>query len=175
MKKLSDKAKTFSDLYSDYYSMVYNIIFVKIRDIDTTSDLAQEIFTRLYGKIDEIENPRQWLLSASKWAVVQHYEKNKSDNMNIDEVLDDENVRYVNGFRDTRIIIQEALSASENYRDEKDRIIYDLILMKNYTYAETAQQTGLSVRQVRYRYESVAERITGYLRNKGIRSLEELL
>ncbi|MFH0977012.1 MAG: sigma-70 family RNA polymerase sigma factor [Spirochaetota bacterium] len=175
MNLLSDKVKKFTDIYSDFYSVVYNGIYSKVRNIEIAGDLAQEVFTRFYEKMDEVENPRKWLLGTSRFVLLEHYKKNSTDNVDIDRIFNDANLHYVNGFRDTRIILQEALDASENYRDDKDRIIYELIAIKNYSYYEASKQTGLSMRQVRYRYNLIVERIMKYLSTKGINNLEELL
>jgi RNA polymerase sigma factor (sigma-70 family) len=175
MNKHSDQLKKFTDIYSDFYSMVYNGIYTKIRNINTSSDLAQEVFTRFYERIDEVENPRQWLFGALRNVVYEHFKKNSVDMINIDEVFDNTKFHYVNGFRDTRIIIQQAIEDAENYSDEQERIIFELIAIQDYTYGEVARQMGLTERQVRYSYNCTSERIVDYLRNKGIKNLEELL
>jgi RNA polymerase sigma factor (sigma-70 family) len=175
MNLLSDKLKKFTELYSDFYSLVYNGIYAKVRNSDTAGDLSQEVFTRFYEKMDEVENPRKWLLGTLRFVLFEHFKKNSTDLVDIDEIFNDANLHYVNGFRDTRIILQEALDASENYRDDKDRIIYELIAIKNYSYDEVAKQMGLSSRQIRYRYNSVVDRIMDYLKKKGVNNLEELL
>lgn len=176
MNALSSRLKDFTSIYSDFYPVVFNSIYAKLRDDDITSDLAQEIFTRMLQRIDDVENPRAWIFGTMKLVLFEYYRK-KSGNkdIDIDSVFDDVNMRYVNGFRDTRILIQDALSASENYSDEYERIVFDLIALNDYTYKEAAEQTGLSERQVRYRYNAAARRITEYLKKKGINSLEELL
>lgn len=176
MNLLSGKLKDFTSIYSDFYPVVYNSIYAKLRDDDAAGDLAQEVFTRLLQKIDEVDNPRAWLFGTMKLVLFEYYRRKSGNNdLDIDSVFDDVNMRYVNGFRDTRIIIQEALAASENFSDEYERIIFDLIALNNYTYREAAEQTSLSERQVRYRYIAASKRITEYLKKKGISRLEDLL
>ena len=176
MKNLfTERTKKFSEIYSDMYAVVYNAMYSKVRDSDLTADLAQEVFTRFYAKIDEVDNPRKWLFGTLRNVLLEHYRKNTVDTMDIDEIFFDENIGYVNGFRDTRIILQEAFEASENYRDEKDRIVYELIAVKNYSHDEVARLLGITKRQVNYRYRCVVDRIVDYLRKKGVNRLEELL
>lgn len=174
MNLFSGKLKDFSAIYSDFYPVIYNSIYLKIGNADTAGDLAQEVFTRLLEKIDEVENARTWLHGAMKLVVFEYYRR-KNANIDIDEVFDDVNMRYVNGFRETRIIIQDALEAPANYGDEKEKIIFDLVALKDYTFKETAEQIGLSERQVRYRYNAVSKNIINYLHKRGIKGLEELL
>lgn len=175
MSLISDKVKKFTRLYSDLYPVVYNGIYTKVRDTDITSELSQEVFTRFYEKFDEVENPRRWLLGTLKNVLMEYYKSKSGSFVDIEEVISDTNLLYVNGFRDTRIILQNAFDASENYRDEQERIIYELVAVKNYSYDEVAQLMGLTRRQVEYRYRTVADRIVDYLKKKGINSLEELL
>ena len=76
---------------------------------------------------------------------------------------DDINLAFENGARDMRIIINEAIEHGDNYRDEKDRILFDLIAINGYTYEEAAKQLGLTKRQAFYRYQQVSRRIVDYL------------
>lgn len=175
MNLFSKSAKKFTEHYNDYYPLVFHGIKSKIHDVDTTEDLSQEVFTRFYSKIDEIENPKQWILGTMKMVLFEYYKKKKTDSVDIDTLLENPGLHFVNGFRDTRIIIETALSAPENFRDENDKSIYDLVGLKNYTYAEAAEHMGLTERHVRYRYNIVVSNITDYLRKKGIKNLEDLL
>jgi len=175
MSIISDRTKKFTEIYSDFYSVVYYGIYAKIRNEDMAGDLAQEVFTRFYEKMDEVESPRKWLLGTLRFVLLEHYRKNSVEKVDIDEIFYDENIQYVNGFRDTRIILQDAFNAPENFKDEKDRIIYELIAIKNYTHEEVAREMGLTKRQVSYRYKSVVDRIMDYLKRKGVKNLEELL
>lgn len=175
MNILSERVKKFTGIYSDLYSVIYNGIYAKIRDEDLAGDLAQEVFTRFYEKMDEVESPRKWLFGTMRFVLLEHYKKNSVSTVDIDDIFIDENIQYVNEFRDTRIILQEAFNAPDNYRDEQERVIYELIAIKNYTHEEVARMTGLTKRQVSYRYKSVADRIVDYLKKKGVNNLEELL
>lgn len=175
MSIISTHLKKFTEIYSDYYPVVYNGIYAKLRNTDSASDLAQEVFIRFYEKMESVENPRAWLLGALRMVLFEYYRRNKGDEIDIDEVFEDSNIRYVNGFRDTRIIIQQAMDETENYQDERDRIIFDLIAINNYTTAEVSRQMGLTERQVRYRYSRVVDRIMDHLRKRGVKNLEDLL
>jgi len=176
MKNLfSERTKKFSEIYSDYYAVAYNAIYAKIHNTETAEELLQEVFARFYEKMDDVENPRKWLFGTLRNVLFEHYKKKTVDTADIDEIFYDANIGYVNGFRDTRIILQEAFEASENYKDEKDRIIYQLIAINYYTRKEVAWMLGITKRQVNYKYKCVADRIVGYLKKKGVNNLEELL
>ncbi len=175
MNIITNRVKRFTDIYSDFYHIVYNGIYAKLRDEDLAGDLAQEVFTRFFEKMDEIETPRKWLSGTLRFVLLEHYRKNSGEDFDIDEIFYDSNIQYVNGFRDTRIILQEALDASENYKDEHERIIYELIAIRNFTYDEVGGLIGLTGAKVRYKYKLVVDRIVDYLKKKGVNNLEELL
>ena len=165
----------FSEVYSNYYSVVYSAVYTKVGNSEDTEDITQEVFIRYYKKMDEIENSRKWLYGALKLVVLEYYRKKKPADFDIDEVFSDIALTFVNGFRDTRIIINEAIEEMDNYKDDIDRIIFDLIAVQNFTYKNAGKQLGLTRIQVRYRYGLIVRSIKDSLRKKGIKSLEELL
>lgn len=171
----SDRTKKFCQIYSDMYAVVYNSIYSKLGNTDTAGELTQEVFTRFYAKMDNVENTRAWLQGTLRNVILEHYKKNRTETIDIDGTFFDENTGYVNGFRETRIVLQEAFEAAGNYNDGKDRIIYELIAIKNYKHEEVARLLGITKRQVNYRYKCVVDRIVDYLKKKGVNRLEELL
>jgi RNA polymerase sigma factor (sigma-70 family) len=175
MLKIQKKIKEFSQVYSDYYPVVYGVVFSKLRNNETTQDLCQEIFTRMYVKFDEIRNYRTWLFGTMRLVLLEYYREKHHNHVAIDDVFNDVNLTYLNAFKDTRLILEEAMQEMQNFGDEKNRIIFEMVTIRNLTYKETAQQLGISINQVRYRLERITERFIDYLRSKGINSLEELL
>jgi len=164
----------FSEVYSNYYSIVHGSIYSKIGDTDIADDLAQEVFISFLKNMDKIENTRAWLFKALRNEVYDYYRRKK--NLKPEEALaeseDDISLTFVNGFRDTRVIIQEAI---EDIKNEKDRIIFDLIAVQYFTYEEVSELLGFSKRQIRYRYGQIVKNIQDYLAKKGIKNIEDLL
>lgn len=175
MNIISDKVKKFTEIYTSFYPLIFNGIYSRIRNEDISGELAQEVFTRFYEKIDEVEQPRKWLLGALRFVLLEYYKKNSHYSIDIEEVLFDTNIQYTNGFRDTRLILQDAFDATENYNDETERVIYNMVAIQNYTYEEVAGLLGMTKRQINYRYRLVVDRIIDYLKKRGIKNLEELL
>ncbi len=175
MIKLSDKKnETFTESYNNYYPLIYSVIYGKVNDADSAEDICQEVFMRLYHKIDEVLDHRKWLYGAMRLVILEHFRK-KKDDVDIDEIFDDKNLAYVNGFRDTRILIQEALDDMGNFDNEEDKILFHLIAVNNYSYKEAGEQLGMSERQARYRYNLTVDRLEKYFKNKGFNSIEDLL
>lgn len=109
-----------------------------------------------------------------KNVLYEHYRKvkNMPDELAEAEAMSDVSLTFVNGFRDTRIIIDHAVAA---ITDTTDRSIFDLVAVQNYTYEETGELLGVSRRQVKYRYGLIVRQVLEYLHQKGIRNIEDLL
>jgi RNA polymerase sigma factor (sigma-70 family) len=173
---LPDKnTRSFTDLYNEYYTVIFSAAYSKTRNTETAKDITQEVFTRFFAKMDEIENHRRWLLAALKYVMFEHFKKNSLSDVDITELNDDISLSFVNGFRDSRIIIEEALENMDNFGDETGKVAFDMITMYHFTYKEAGAQLGLTERQVRYRYAHIVSNLVGYFKTKGIKGLEDLL
>lgn len=163
----------FTEFYADHYQIVYGVIYSKISNADDTDDLTQEVFMHFYSKMYEIENKRSWLFGTINNVLMNYYRKKKkfSSDEDIEHYLSDVSLTFVNGFRDTRIIIDEAVGSLP----DSDRVLFDLIAVQNLTYDLAARHMGLTKRQVEYRYSLIVKAIRGYLNNKGISNIEDLL
>lgn len=165
----------YTQAYSDYYPVAYAVIYGKVRNADTANDLCQELFTRFYEKFAEIDNYRRWIYSAIRFVLLEHYRSRNADSAEIESLVNDARMSFVNGFRDSRIMIEEALDDIGNFGDEKGKLLFDMIAFYNYTYDETASHMGLTKRQVRYQYGLIVDRLMDHFRKKGIKGLEDLL
>ncbi|MFC1670497.1 RNA polymerase sigma factor [Spirochaetota bacterium] len=170
--KSKNKRKEFTDIYNQYYTMVFNAVYTKVSDADDTNDICQEIFIILYNKFEEIMEPRKWLFGTIRNVVKRYYGKKHPDR-NIDDVFDDISLTFVNGFRDSRILIEEAIENIDLSNDEET--ILNLIAFHNYQYSKVAKVLGFTRRKVEYDYQLVVKRIISYLKSKGIKKLEDLL
>jgi hypothetical protein len=65
----------FAEIYSDYYQIVYGVIYSKIGNLDDTDDLTQEVFMHFYGRMDEVQNIRAWLLGTVRNVLLNIYRK----------------------------------------------------------------------------------------------------
>jgi RNA polymerase sigma factor (sigma-70 family) len=175
---LSKKEREFRRSYSDYYAVVLNALYRRVGNTEDAEDICHELFVSYYRKFDEVRDPRNWLFGAMKFCISNYYRKKAGadqSSVDIDNMEDDINLAFENGARDMRIIINEAIEHGDNYRDGKDRILFDLIAISGYTYDEAAKQLGLTKRQVFYRYQQVSRRIINYLKERGISRIEDLL
>ena len=151
-----------------------NIINTKTNSIIESEDICQEVFFRLYSKLDEIDNYKKWLFGAMKNVLFEYYKKkSKNENIDIDTAFNEEALTFVNGIKETRLIIEEAL---ENVLlDDVERLILDYISFQNYSYSNVGKIMNLSKGQIKYKYSKIVQKILTFLKSKGINNLEELL
>lgn len=173
MPLFNKKKVEFTEFYADYFQIVYGTIFSKISSADDVDDLVQEVFMHFFAKMNEIENRRSWLFGTINNVLANYYRKRKkfASEEDISNYLSDVSLTYVNGFRDTRLIIDDAVKQLS----EPDRIIFDLIAVQNLTYDMAACHLGLTRRQVEYRYSQIVKEIRSFLNEKGINNIEDLL
>ena len=174
MPALIQKQSAFTNSYSEYYSIVYGVLYSKVGNIDTAQDLTQEVFIRYYEKFEQVTNIKAWLLGVVKNVLYKYYHsiKNMPEELAIEESEWDVSLSFVNGFRESRIIIDESISQIDG---KTDQILFDLISVQYYTLAEAASITGLSHRQVKYRYSLILKKVISHLNSRGIKQLEDLL
>jgi RNA polymerase sigma-70 factor, ECF subfamily len=169
----SPKRDKFSELFTDYYSMVFNAVYPKVGSQDDTEDICQEVFVALYRHVGEIENVRAWLYGTLKNMVLKYYRDRHPSHENIDTIMDDVTLSFVNGFRDTRIIISEVME--EIVLTKEEREILDLVAFHNYSYSETANVMGITKRKVDYNYNKISGKIISRLQERGVKHIEDLL
>jgi RNA polymerase sigma-70 factor (ECF subfamily) len=172
MGDISEK-DMFVDAYLEYYPVIYSAVYASISNKDDADDICQEIFLIFYNKFDTIQNRRTWLHVTMKNVLGNYYRKKKSSKSDNVEDMDTAGIVYYNGFRDTRILIQEAIENIQCTDTEKN--ILDMIAVHRFTQEKTAELLGMSRRQIRYRMETVSKRIINYLKLKGINDIGELL
>ncbi len=175
---LSKKEREFRKTYSDYYPLILNNLYYRVGNREDAEDICHEIFVNYYRKFDEVRDARSWLMGAMKFCISGYYRKKEgSDTAGADiaDMEDDVHLAFENGFRDIRIIIHDAIEDAGNYRDDRERILFDLIAINNYSYDEAARHLGLTRRQAVYRYRQVSRRILDHLKERGITKIEDLL
>lgn len=124
--------------------------------------------------MEEVYNIRAWLFGTIRYVLSEYYRKQKNmpEDLAEAEAGYDIALTFVNGFRDTRIIIDEAIA---EINDERDRNIFDLVAIQNYTYEQAGKELGLTKRQIKYRYGLIVKDVIIFLNKKGIKNIEDLL
>ena len=163
----------FAEVYEKYYPLVFNILYSKLSKQDLADDMCQEVFITYYTKLEQVENPRKWLLGTLKYSLLNYFKQKHKNHVDIEDVFNDINLQFVNGMRDTRLIIEEAIA--EVAMTDEERLIFEYLSYYNYTQENTAKIMGLTRKKTIYKYSKVLRRIMDYLAQKGIKNIEDLL
>lgn len=169
------KRKEFRKAYIDYYPLVLRVLYSKIGSYEDAEDICQEVFIRFYKKFEEIEQRKKWLMSSMRLEINNYYRKKGRTEVKETIDIEENKIVFENGLQDMRIIIKEAIENDENFKNERERTIFELIALNNYTYKQTGRLMGLTTRQVVYKYRIIIRRILNYLKKKGIKNIENLL
>ncbi len=167
------KREIFAENYNKYYLLLVNIAASKINSRDDAHDIAQEIFMLYMEKLTEVDNPRAWLLGVLKNRILKYYRDKMQKIKDSEEFTDDLNMKFVNGFQDTRLVIKDAIKNTK--MNEEERLIFDYVSYYNYSYNKTAEMLGITKRKVGYYYQRSLQKIIAHLKEKGINNIEELL
>ncbi len=165
----------FTEVYEEYYPVVFGAAYARTLDADEAHDICQEVFTRYYEKSAEVITPRTWLMGTLRLVVMEHFRMRQRTAGGMDEMVEDATESRRISFRDTRMLLEEAIEKIDCLGDGKDRTLFDLIAINNYTYKEAGIHLGMRERQARYRYGLVVSRLIRFLEERGIKDLEELL
>jgi len=166
---------SFIENYDSYYSLVFSTVYSKISNFHDSEDICQEVFIRFYNKMDEIESPRKWLYGCLRNVVLDYYKEKRHTDIDIDTLFDDIGLGYVNGFRDTRMMLKNVMDEIFETEGDRDAALFEMIAVYNYSFAETAKHLNLGYKQTRYRYYNMASKLMDKLREKGIERIEDLL
>ena len=63
----------------------------------------------------------------------------------------------------------------DNYKNEKEKILFDLVAIHNFTYKEAGKLLGLRASKIRYVYNKTVKKILDDLKDKGIKDIENLI
>ncbi|HOD15027.1 MAG TPA: RNA polymerase sigma factor [Spirochaetota bacterium] len=169
------KTELFSEHYNSLYSVAFSSVYSKIGNYHDAEDICQEVFLRFYRKLDEIESPRKWIFGALRLVVFDYYKRKGKNDIDIETMFEDVSMSFVNGFRDTRMVIQQALDGLYSSVDETERALFDLTAVHGFSLREAALHLGLSYKQARIRYDRASRMLMDHFRKAGINSLEDLL
>jgi RNA polymerase sigma factor (sigma-70 family) len=169
------KTGYYTRMYAEYYPVVYNVFYSRIKNSDAASDLCQELFIRYYEKFETVENHRRWIFASVKFLLLEYYRSTKREEYDTDYIVEAALQTCGHDNEDTKLIIADALESIDNFGEEKNRTLFSLIALYDYTYEEAGKSLGMSRRQARYRFSLVVDKLMDHFRKKGIHGLEDIL
>ena len=171
----SKKIRNYSKDFADFYPIIFSTVYGKINNKDEAEDICQEVFMVYFEKYNEVQKPRAWLIGTMFNVIKKYYNRKGKTDQDIEDLLDDTKMSFINGFKDIRIMVQEAMTDLRNFDNEQDKALFELIAIHNVSYRKAAKIMGFTFEQVRYRYKQSTAKLTQYFKNRGIENLEDLL
>ena len=163
----------FTEKYKLYYPFVFNFIYRKVKNFNLADDLSQEVFIRFFPKMKEIYTIKPWLIGTSRNVLCNFFRKERKrfEDSSISEIYDSRSITVSTEIHETRIILEEAI---DTITGTMDKSIFFLIADQNSSYEKAAKELGLTVRQVKYRYNLVQRNLLDFLKKKGIKEINDL-
>ncbi len=164
--------KAFTFLLNRYWDDVYRFQLSLIKNTNEAEDITIETFAKAFEKIQTYNEEyafKNWLLTISKNVYIDHKRKNKKKDMIIssEEVPDRPAEQPETTEEDHLILEQKLVELQKALKELKPayRKILELRYFNNLSYREIADQTGLSMSNVKIRLmrarQMLLKKITG--------------
>ncbi|MBI9053514.1 MAG: sigma-70 family RNA polymerase sigma factor [Bacteroidales bacterium] len=147
----------FKKYFDEYFDDIRNFIYYKCSDIELSEDLSQEVFVKLWERMDSIkpESVRSYLYTIASNLFKNHYNRKKIEFKFIStlEDFDNESPEFIMEFKEFDIQLQKTLSDIP----EKSREVFLMNRIDKLTYAEVADRLNISVKAVEKRMKKALE------------------
>ncbi|MDD4108130.1 MAG: RNA polymerase sigma-70 factor [Prolixibacteraceae bacterium] len=149
MKDGSDRKGRFKDIFEDNYEYLRNYLYYLSGDIALAEDLVQDVFIRLWEKIDEIrpETARAFLFTVARNGFFKIRRRQKYDlkfRSGYFENTDNKSPEYLMELEEYDKRLQRVISGLP----DRCRVIFLLNRIDGMSYKEIARNTGVTVKAV---------------------------
>lgn len=173
-----DREKLLSRAFERYYGHLLSAVKSRVRNDFDAEDICQEIFIVLSKKITEVRYVRGWLMNSLMYYIPAYYRASGRLNHASCQVMEnvhDLEIRVEQEDYDIRMIVDDMLSSMDNYEDDEELLVFELVALCEYSYVKASRYLGISSRSVNYYYHKVLKRMAAYLRDRGVTCLTDLL
>jgi len=173
----SENEKLFHEAYKRYHGYMVSAIRRRVRNLYDAEDICQEIFIALSKKIHEVEHVKGWLLNSMMFYIPAYYRDAGRLNCyprQINENIYDMEIVVEMEDYEVQMIVDDMVNDGDNYEDEQQLLVFELVALCRFSYVKTSQLTGKSIRQVKYQYYKVMMRMIAHLRERGIAGLKDV-
>lgn len=141
---------SYDTLYKEYYSIVYGIVFSILKNKESTEDVVQEIFLKIYN-MDKERLPEKgelsWIYTVSKNEALNYLRKKKQE-VNIEEIYEAlEEPNEIEEFID--IYTYNKIISGLN---EQEKQIVSLKILSNFTFKKIGQMLSMPTPTVQWKY-----------------------
>lgn len=167
-----DDDELFRELYDKYFPIVYNLVYVRVRNPDTADDIVGEVFLKVCDNLEKFDKAKAsfatWISRIAERICINFYRsRGRNRESDRDETFDppiDENEqpeqKFLIGERNSELL--KALSTLSR-REQK---IIELKFWMNMTNKEIGETLGLSPGNVGIIFFRASETLRKKLKNK---------
>jgi len=155
---LTGDQECFTELVNRYKNLVYSIILRMTKDNDEASDLAQDVFLKVYKNLKSYTSAFRfstWIMRITSNHVIDHHRKKKLDTISLEAHMTD------TGFSGGAVASPEAVYLQREQTARINKIVADLPDMykipvvlyhqEGLSYQEIADKTGEPLSKVKNR------------------------
>lgn len=161
-----DRTK-FIELFHQMYQPVKNYIYFKTGDMDLAEDIAQETFTKLWEKKDDI---REETVKSLLYTIAGNLCKNRFEHQQViyefakkyKPEINPASPEFEMEFKEFNNKLERAIGALK----EKNRIVFLMNRIDGFTYNEIADQLGLSVKAIEKRMKNALDELKKTIKYK---------
>ena len=152
--QLADEIKNsnkqaFETLYFRYYKLLFHYLVSRIQDSETTREIIQDIFKRLWQnrrKIDTKKSIKAYLFRIANNLAIDNYRKQQIQNSYFERLEDFSDVKS-----NENLEFKTQFNIAMKNLPENCRTVFTLHFVKKYTYIEIAEMCSVSKRTVEKR------------------------
>jgi len=176
MEVVNQKSNTYVEDYKKYYPKIMKILILKTGHREDAEDICQEIFYTYYKNMDKVENTRLWLNGVLRYYLRSYYRSRNEMILDIDMTeLIDQKPAFASSENEVKVVISEYICHKNNFRNDKERKAFTLIMQKGYSHTAAAQRLGLTIRQISYNFHQTIRRIRYNLQYLGLYSVDDII
>jgi len=158
----SKKLISFSQIYSSHKKPVYHYALKMVRSSMTAEDIVQNVFLKLFEKMDSIKDfgsIRFWLLKTARNEVYGYFRKEKNHK---EETLDENKESLIESNLSNEIEEKEINEIVRNEIDLLPTELREIFILREYSelsYEEISQMIGVSKEIVKSRLFSTRQKL----------------
>lgn len=156
---------TYEDAYREYFSVIVKYCAYQVdNNISYAEDIASETFLTLYKKWNNLNShdPRAiiaWLYRTATYKVKEHYRSCPPEHVNIDDKKMEnliekrlmENAFETDAYEEFKKYDQY-VSKIKSMLKEKERLLFEYVIVKEYSYRQIARELKMSEAAVKMRW-----------------------
>jgi len=157
-----NEKKAFEYLYDQYSSALYGVIFKVVRNEDQAADIMQEVFVKIWRKINDYDPARgrlfTWMMNIARNSSIDQLRKDKYALDDLDDHTQEVDRLTQHQPNVNTIDLREVMQRLKPER----QILLDLVYLQGYTQEEAAAKLDLPLGTVKSRIRSALHDLKNY-------------